>query len=168
MSRSQILLTVLLPAHAMASIHACTVLNFTTPTNPLSYDSSSNPLMEGGTATRAIVPCECDDQNATSPKHSNQRKKRPFPNLLFFIVKLWPPKSSCLTPVFRFNNRQATKGGSTFSPRVCDVQLPCRSPAHLFERDNLHRTTGGSLTVSLTRGGPAQSVSRGRGRGVRG
>ena len=51
-----------------------------------------------------------------------------------------------LTPVLRFNNRQATKSGSTFSP---DVQPPCRSHAHLFERDNLHRTTGGSLTVSL-------------------
>ena len=55
---------------------------------------SSNPLMHGGTATPAIVPHEWDDQNATSPEHSNQRKKRPFPNLLFFIVKLWPPKAA--------------------------------------------------------------------------
>ena len=71
-----------------------------------------------------------------------------------------------LTPVLRFSNRQATKSGSTFLPRVCDVQPPCRSHALLFERDSLHRTTGGS--VSLTRGGQVQSVSRGRGEGVRG
>ena len=56
---------------------------------------SSNPLMEGGTVTRAIVPHEWDDQNATSPEHQINAKSNPFPNLLFFIVKLWPPKSSC-------------------------------------------------------------------------
>ena len=37
------------------------------------------------TVTRAIVPREWDDQNAVSPEHSNQHKKRPFPNLLFFL-----------------------------------------------------------------------------------
>ena len=47
---------------------------------------------------------------------------------------------------------------------VTDVQPLCRSHAHLFEKDNLHPTTRGSLTVSLTRaevGGQVQSVSRG-------
>ena len=55
---------------------------------------SSNPLMEGGTAMREIVPREWNDQNATSPEHQINTKSDPFPNLLFFIVKLWPPKAA--------------------------------------------------------------------------
>ena len=121
--------------------------------------------MEGGTATWAIVPREWDDQNATSPEHSNQRKKRSISKPVIFYCKIVGTEKQLLTPVLRFNNRQATKSGSTFSPRVCDVQPPCHSHAHLFERDNLRRTTGGSLTVSLTKGGQVQSVSRGRGGG---
>ena len=50
--------------------------------------------MEGGTATRAIVPREWDDQNATSPEHSNQRKKRSISKPVIFSTKLWPVKSS--------------------------------------------------------------------------
>ena len=106
----------------------------------------SNPLMEGGTATLAIVPCEWDDQNATSPEHSNQRKKRSISKPVIFYCKIVATEKQLLTTVLRFNNRQATKSGSTFSP---EVQPPYRSHAHLFERDNLHRTTGGSLTALL-------------------
>ena len=50
--------------------------------------------MEGGTATRAIVPREWDDQNAASPEHSNQRKKRSVSKPVIFSTKLWPAKSS--------------------------------------------------------------------------
>ena len=38
---------------------------------------------------------------------------------------------------------------SIFSPRACDFQPSCRSHAHLFERDNLDRTSG-VLSLSLT------------------
>ena len=82
--------------------------------------------------------------------------------LISFYCKIVATEKQLLTPVLRFSERQATKSGSTFSPRVCDVQPPCHSHAHLFERDNFHRTTGGSPTVSLTKGGQVQSVSRGR------
>ena len=121
------------------------------------------PLMEGGTATRVIVPREWDNQNATSPEHSNQRKKRSISRPVIFYCKIVAPEKQPLTPILRFSNHQATKSGSTFLPRVCDVQPPCRSHAHLYERDNFHHTTGGSLTASLTKGGQVQSVSRGRG-----
>ena len=55
----------------------CTVLSFTMPTDSFACrrHNSSSKAMEGGTATRAIVLREWDDQNATSPEHSNQRKK---------------------------------------------------------------------------------------------
>ena len=72
--------------------------------------------------------------------HSNQRKSNPFPNLLFFLQNCGHRKAATDPWVLRFNNCEATKSVH-FSPRVCDFQPPCRSHAHLFERDNLHRTT---------------------------
>ena len=56
---------------------------------------SSNQLMEGGTATREIVPREWDDQNATSPEHSNQRKKRSISKPVIFYCKIVATESSC-------------------------------------------------------------------------
>ena len=81
-SKTNILLTVLLPANAMASMH--------------SPDNSSSKAMpwKGATATLAIVPREWDDQNATSPEHSNQRKKRSIAKPVIFSTKLWPAKGS--------------------------------------------------------------------------
>ena len=146
----------------------CTVLNFTTPTDSLSCHGYSRQFiksMEGDTATRAIVPREWDDQNATSPEHSNQRKKRSISKPVIFFCKIVATEKQLLTPVLRFNNRQTTKSGSTLSPRVCDFQPPCRSHAHLFERDNLHHTTGGSVTLSHLRRVSSFTVSRGGGGG---
>ena len=124
--------------------------------------------MEGRTVTRMIVPREWDDQNATSPEHSNQRKKRSTSKPVIFYCKIVATEKQLLTPVLRFNNRPSNKSGSTFSPRVCDVQPPCCSHAHLFERDNLHRTTG-VLSLSLLRevGKFNQSAEGGGGEGVR-
>ena len=59
----------------------------------------------------------------------------------YFFFKIVATEKQLLTPVLRFNNCQATRSVH-FSPRVCDFQPPCRSHAHLFERDNLHRTNG--------------------------
>ena len=114
---------------------------------------------------RAIVPCQWDDQNATSPEHSNQRRKAIHFQTCYFFCKIVATEKHLLTPVLRFNNRQATKSGSTLLPRVCDFQPPCRSHAHLFERDHLHRTTGGSLHC-LLHVRWASSYSQPRGGGV--
>ena len=90
-SKRKILLTVLLPTQW----RRCTVLNFTMPTASFAcQQNSSSKAMEGGTATRAIVPREWDDQNATSPEHSNQRKKRSISKPVIFSTRLWPLKSS--------------------------------------------------------------------------
>ena len=58
-------------------------------------DCSSDPLMEGDTATRATVPREWDDQNARSPEHSNQRKKRSISKPVIFYCKIVATESSC-------------------------------------------------------------------------
>ena len=70
---------------------------------------SSDPLMEERTATRVIVLREWDDQNATSPEHSNQCKKRSISKPVIFYCKIVATEKQLLTPVLRFNNRQATK-----------------------------------------------------------
>ena len=59
---------------------------------------------------------------------------------------------------------------STFSPRVCDFQPPRRSHAHIFERDDLDRTTGVlSLSLSLkfvqSAGGGRRDEEEGEGGG---
>ena len=64
-------------------------------------------------------------------------KSDPFPNLLFFIVKLWPPKAA-VDPRSQVQQSLSKKkwfpkSGSTFSPRVCDVQPRCCSDAHLLK-----------------------------------
>ena len=71
--------------------------------------------MERGTATWAVVPREwdVDDQNATSPEHSNQRKKRSISKPVIFFYKIVATEKQLLTSVLRFNNCQATKSGST-------------------------------------------------------
>ena len=89
--KKKILLTVLLPAHAMAS---STLLRLQIPFHVMDTHNRSSKAMEGDTATRAIVPREWDDQNATSPEHSNQRKKRFISKPVIFSTKLWPLKSS--------------------------------------------------------------------------
>ena len=72
----------------------------TLPLHVIDTHNSSSKAMpwKGGTATRAIVPREWDDQNATSLEHSNQRKKRPFPNLLFFLQSCGQRKAATDPP----------------------------------------------------------------------
>ena len=68
-------------------------------------------------------------------------KSDPFPNLLFFLENCGHRKAAT-DPRTQVQQLPINKKWFHFSPRVCDFQPPCRSHAHLFERDNLHRTTG--------------------------
>ena len=68
-------------------------------------------------------------------------KSDPFPNLLFFPQNCGHRKAAT-DPRTQVQQLPSNKKWFHFyfSPRVCDFQPPCRSHAHLFERDNLHRT----------------------------
>ena len=61
--------------------------------------------------------------------------------LLFFLQNCGQRKAAT-DPRTQVQQLLSNKKWFHFSPRVCDFQPPCRSHAHLFERDNLHRTTG--------------------------
>ena len=88
-------------------------------------------------------------------------KSDPFPNLLFFLQNCGHRKAAT-DPRTQVQQLPSNKKWFHFSPRVCDFQPPCRSHAHLFERDNLHHTTGflGKFIQSAGGGG--------RGEGERG
>ena len=64
-----------------------------------------------------------------------------FPNLLFFLQNCGHRKAAT-DPRTQVQQLPSNKKWFHFSRRVCDFQPPSRSHAHLFERDNLHRTTG--------------------------
>ena len=93
MPKIKCLFTVLLPAHAIVSMHS-----------PQFYYSCRflchvilmvvHQTVERCTTTRVNVPCERDDPNATNPEHPNQCKKRSISKPVIFSVKLWPPKST--------------------------------------------------------------------------
>ena len=68
-------------------------------------------------------------------------KSDPFPNLLFFLQNCGHRKAAT-DPRTQVQQLPSNKKWFHFSRRVCDFQPPCRSHAHLFERNNLHRTTG--------------------------
>ena len=78
-----------------------------------------------GSATRAIVPREWDDQNATTQK---------VIQTCHVFHKIVATEKQLLIPV------QLPSKWFHFSPWVGDFQPPCRSHAHIFERDTLHRT----------------------------
>ena len=59
--------------------------------------------MEGGTGTRVNFPHEMDDQNATSPEHSNQCNKRSVSKPAF-LCKIVATEKQLLTLGLRPNN----------------------------------------------------------------
>ena len=96
-------------------------------------------------------------------------KSDPFPNLLFFLENCGHRKAAT-DPRTQVQQLPSNKKWFHFSPRVCDFQPPCRSHAHLFERDKLHRTTGflGKFIQSAGgKGGGGGEGREGRGMGER-
>ena len=108
-SKKKILLTVLLPADAMAS---STLLRLQIPFHVIDTHNSSSKAMKGGTATWAIVPREWDDQNATSPEHSNQRKKRSISKPVIFLQNCGHWKAAT-DPRTQVQPLPSNKSGST-------------------------------------------------------
>ena len=139
--------------------HPCTVLNFTTPTDPLHVmdtHNSSSKAKERGTAMRTIVPREWDDQNATSPEHSNQRKKRSISKPVIFSTKLWPPKSSYWPP---YSGSTIAKQQKVVPLLASSLWFPASfsfSSASFWKRQlaSYHRVLGKVHTVS--RGGDGE------------
>ena len=126
----------------------CTVLNFTTPIDSFACHS----LMDTHGTTVHQNPWKGVQQHGQLSRVNGtikmqqalniqiNAKSYPFPNLLFFLQKCGHQKAAT-DPRTQVQQLPSYKKWFHFSPWVCDFQPPCRSHAHLFERDNLHRTT---------------------------
>ena len=92
LSERKILLTVLFAAHSMASIHPCTVLNFTAPI--VHQIHLWKRVQRRGRLSRVNGPSKSNK----SQGHSNQRKKRSISKPVIFYCKIVATESSCWPP----------------------------------------------------------------------
>ena len=141
MSKRKILLTVLLPAHAMASMlspQLYCAYGFLCISSTLTavHQNPWKGVQRRGQLSRVNGTIKM--QQALNIQIN--AKSDPFPNLLFFLQNCGHRKAAT-DPRTQAQQLPSNNKWFHFSPRVCDFQPLCRSHVHLFERDNLHRTT---------------------------
>ena len=136
MSKRKILLTVLLPAHAIVSMHSL-VLNFTTPRSTACHGHSQHTVHQnpwkGVQRRRQLSRVNGTIKMQQAPNIQINAKSDPFPNLLFFLQNCGHRKAAT-DPRTQVQQLPSNKKWFHFSPRVCDFQPPCRSHAHVVKK----------------------------------